>query len=269
MDAAIVQMGLVEDDTIQLDAAALELAALDHPAVDLEPYVALLTTITEHVAALADEAPTASAQAAVLSAVLTREFGFSGDRDHYDDPDNADLIRVIDRRRGMPISLAILYVAAARRVGWSAEVLNTPGHVLAQIGAPTSPVLIDPFNDGQEMSQAGLSALLAGMLGAGTVPRADHVAAMANRDVLVRLLINQATRAERAGNAARALVLFARMTTIAPSNPHVWWEHARLSLMNGDVAAARASLGAMLETTRDTATRVRIAAALDSLAGTS
>lgn len=267
MDAAIVQMGLVEDDTIQLDAAALELAALDHPDVDLAPYVDLLTTITEHVAALADAAPTASTQAAVLSTVIAGEFGFSGDREHYDDPDNADLIRVIDRRRGMPISLAILYVAAARRVGWSADVLNTPGHVLAQIGPLTAPVLIDPFNDGAEMSQEGLSTLLARMLGTGTVARADHVAAMANRDVLVRLLINQATRAERAGDAVRALTLFARMTTIAPGNAHVWWEHARLSLINGDIPGARASLGSMLETTRDTATRVRIAAALDSLAG--
>lgn len=267
MDTAILRMGLVEDDTLQLDAAALELAALDHPGIDLSPYVELLTTVTAQVAALADEALTAKAQASVLSTVIADEFGFTGARDDYDDPDNADLIRVIDRRRGMPISLAILYVAAARRIGWSADVINTPGHVLVQVGPPTAPVLVDPFNDGREMSQEGLSALLARMLGAGTVARADHVAAMANRDVLVRLLINQATRAERAGDPVRALTLFERMTTIAPANPHVWWEHARLSLTNGDVAGARASLGSMLETTRDNATRVRIAAALDSLAG--
>jgi regulator of sirC expression with transglutaminase-like and TPR domain len=268
MDAAIIQLGLIEDETIQLDAAALELAALDHPGVDLDPYVAVLTSITERIAALADIAPSASAQGAALAEVIAGEYGFSGDRENYDDPGNADLIRVIDRRRGMPISLAILFVAAARRVGWSADVLNTPGHVLAQIGPPTAPVLIDPFNDGQEMSQEGLSTLLRRMLGPGAVPRGDHVAAMSNRDVLVRLLINQATRAERAGDPARALTLFERMTTFAPGNPHVWWEHARLSLTAGDIAAARASLGAMLEVTRDAATRVRIAAALDSLAGT-
>ena len=267
MDPAIVQLGLVEDDAIQLDAAALELAALDHPGVDLDPYAATLTAITERVVASSDVAPAAGAQGAALARVIAGEFGFSGDRDHYDDPDNADLIRVLDRRRGMPISLTILYVAAARRVGWHADVLNTPGHVLAQIGPLTAPILLDPFNDGGEMSHEGLSMLLQRTLGAGAVPRAHHVAAMANRDVLVRLLINQATRAERAGDANRALVLFGRMTTFAPGNPHVWWEHARLSLVAGDVAAARASLGAMLEVTRDAATRVRIAAALDSLAG--
>ena len=70
MDAAIVQLGLVEDDTIQLDAAALELAALDHAGIDLDPYAAVLTAITEQVAALSDIAPSASTQGAALAEVI-------------------------------------------------------------------------------------------------------------------------------------------------------------------------------------------------------
>lgn len=48
---------------------------------------------------------------------------------------DADLIRVIDRRPGLPVSLTILYVAAARRIGWHADVLNTPGHVMGNLSA--------------------------------------------------------------------------------------------------------------------------------------
>ena len=67
------------------------------------------------------------------------EFGFAGDADSYDAPLNADLIRVLDRRRGLPVSLSLLYVAAARRIGWTAHALNTPysgGHILDRHGDP-------------------------------------------------------------------------------------------------------------------------------------
>ena len=177
--------------------------------------------------------------------MLGGEFGFTGDRSTYDDPDNADLIRLIDRRRGLPVSLAILYVAAARRLGWPAEVLNTPGHVLIRVGSETEPLLLDPFNDGATVGPEGLQRLLSGMLGGRVEPSSAHLAPMTNRGVLVRLLLNQASRAEQAGDAARALTLFERITAFAPDNAHGWWERARLQLVHRDVAGARSSLSAM------------------------
>ena len=90
---------------------------------------------------------------------------------------------------------------------------------------------------------------------------------MSNRSVLVRLLMNQATRAEAGGDTARALTLFQRMTTVAPSSSQSWWERARLELVEGRVSEARASLSAMLEMTRDPGLRTHISAALDALAG--
>jgi regulator of sirC expression with transglutaminase-like and TPR domain len=135
-----------------------------------------------------------------------------------------------------------------------------PGHVLVRIGGD-APVLIDPFRGGMTVGIAALAALL-GERGAKTV------AAMSNRAVLVRLLLNQATRAEQAGRAGRALALFERMTVIAPNAGHAWWERARLELAGGRVTAARASLSAMLEMTREPLRRAQIAEALAALAGT-
>src|SRR3546814_15062768 len=71
-------------------------------------------------------------RAAVLSRVLHGELGLVGDAEGYDAPVNADFIRVLDRKRGLPIALSILYVSIARRAGWSAYVLNLPGNVLVQ-----------------------------------------------------------------------------------------------------------------------------------------
>ena len=267
MDETIRTLGLIDDDDILLDMAGVQLAALDHPGVDPAPYVDVLTAIAQRVADLGGAASESSAQVEILAHVIGDAFGFTGDRATYDDPANADMIRVIDRRRGLPVSLSLLYVAAARRMGWTANALNTPGHLLVRIGAGASPLLIDPFAGGTVVAADRLEALLAPVLAEGQRLDSRHLAAMSNRAVLVRLLMNQATRADAAGDARRALTLYERMTDIAPDTGHAWWERARLELVHGEVPAARRSLGAMLEVTRDPERRGRIGAALASLAG--
>lgn len=266
MIETITYLGLVDDEAIPLDVAALELAALDRPGIDLEPYVDTVTTLAGRLAEIGGQARSAIAQAEALSEVMAEEYGLAGDRETYEDPRNADLIDVIDRRRGMPVALSILYAAAARRIGWPAEILNTPGHVLMRLGPSTAPVLIDPFNFGRIVAAEQLAHLLRNMVGEDVTPSAEHMAPMANRMVLVRLLSNQATRAEAAGNPARARRLFERITTIAPAYGHGWWERARLELASGEVSDARSSLSAMLEMTRDPAMRAHISGMLASLA---
>lgn len=87
-------------------------------------------------------------RAHLLPHILADEFGSVGDRETSDDPDNADLIGVIDRRRSLPVSLSILYVAVARRLGWTADALDVLGHVLTLIGDDIRPTIIDPFRGG-------------------------------------------------------------------------------------------------------------------------
>ena len=265
MNDDIANLGLLEDDEIELDHAALALSELDHEGIDLEPYLALLDEIGERLEIVGEEADTAAEQAAVLAQVFAGEFGFAGDAASYDAPLNADLIRVLDRRRGLPVSLSILYVAAARNMGWTAHVLGTPGHVLVRIGAEV-PVLIDPFNGGVPVSETQVAALLYGALGPDAILREEHLAPLDNRSVLVRLLRNQASRAEQAGDLARALTVHERIVTVAPNNPDVWWELARLQVQAREIESARHSLSAMLEVTRDPLRRQMVSAALDALA---
>ncbi len=267
MDFSISHLGLLEDETIELDTAALELASLDHPDLSLDPYFDTLGDLAERVAYHGADARTSHERALALSNATGTELSFRGDQATYDSPDNADLIRVIDRKRGLPVSLSILYVAAARRVGWQAEVLNTPGHVLSRIGDETDPVLIDPFAGGAIVGPERLAGLIGNILGPHVPPMPEHLTAMSNQAVLVRLLMNQASRAERNGNLERALVVYCRMTTIAPSHVHAWWERARLEVAHGQNAAARSSLSAILEITRDDDLRGHVYAALDALAG--
>lgn len=261
----IAHLGLLDDEAITLDTAALEIAALDHPEAEISDYVDLLAELTERLLARAVTAHTAEEQAGALVELMAVDYGFRGDRARYDDPANADLISVIERRRGLPVALSILYVALGRRVGWSLHALNTPGHVLISLEEEEM-VLLDPFNEGARVGAEQLMALLQNALGRPGPFPADHVAPMSNRAVLLRLLMNQASRAEQGGQLPRALTVFQRITTIAPAYSHGWWEQARLELATGNPGAARQSLSAMLETTRDANLRMHVNTALDALA---
>lgn len=256
--------GLMEDEDIELDLAALALSELDHEGVDLAPYRVLLRSIGERLSLVGASARSGADQAGAVAAVLHGEYGFVGDVASYDAPLNADFIRVLDRRRGLPVSLSILYVAAARRMGWSADALNTPGHVLVRIGREV-PVIVDPFNGGGQVAPEQLMALLSRAAGR-RASDAEHVARMANRTVLVRLLVNQASRAEQSGDTARAIAIYERMTVVAPDHVDGWWDLARLQLGIGALDDARHSLSAMLEVTRDPQRRELATAALDSIA---
>lgn len=163
------------------------------------------------------------------------------------------------------MSLSILYVAIARRLGWQADVLNTPSHVLVRVGPEDSTALIDPFNGGALVEADDYAALLDRAVGPGGGMRAYDIAPMSNRITLVRLLLNQAMRAEQAGDTVHASILYERMTIIAPDHGAGWWELARLHLIHGKVGGARTSLSAMLEITRESERRAQISAMLDRL----
>lgn len=260
----IATLGLLDDEQISLDLAALALSGLDHPGTDVAPYASLLQEIGERLAIVGYGATRPADQAAALSNVLHDEFGFKGDVESYDAPLNGDLIRVLDRRQGLPVSLSILYVAAARRVGWTADPLNTPGHVLVRLGQLNA-VIIDPFNGGAVVEHQQLLALLGRAAAAGVEVSAERSGPMSNRTTLVRLLMNQASRAEGASDAGRAMTMYQRMTLVAPDNPDGWWSLARLQLGAGMVEDARKNLSAMLEITRDDERRATITKVLEQI----
>lgn len=264
----VASIGLIEDEDILLDLASLALSHLDHEKTDVSRYLKKLEEIEDRVCEEGRSAHLARERAAVLSRVLHGEFGFVGDRKIFDAPVHADFIQLLDGKSGLPITLSILYVAMARRAGWSAYVLNLAGHVLLQIGE-TSPVVIDPFVGGGLVSQQKIAVICQAYLGQeGGVPPLS-VVRMSNRDVLARLLHNQAIRAENESNLHRALEVYRRITQVAPEVLYAWRKLARLQLGFNDLAAARESLFAMWEVAPDKKTRDRIMDAVEALGSTS
>jgi regulator of sirC expression with transglutaminase-like and TPR domain len=262
----LAALGLADEEDLILDDAALLLAAADHPRTDLGKPRLLLDSFADRLRAHAAGRPESAARADALTRLLAQEEGFTGDSDTYDAAENADFLALLKRRRGLPVTLAILYVGLARRLGWQAAPIGLPGHVFVRVGGAADPVLLDPFTYGRTLGAAGLEMLVARALGRQSRPEARHLAPLSNRETLVRLLSNQAMRARKGGNLDRALILTRRLTLIAPAMRDLWWERARLEQLAGDKPAARASLSAMRETTRDPAVLKRIRAAEDALA---
>ena len=255
-------LGLLDDADIDLVEAGITLALADRPAADPARLRRLISGWA--IALQRDTTPVSGhGRAQRLTGLIASETGLTGATEDYDDPLNADLIALVERGRGLPVALSILYVALARRVGWRADALNLPGHVIVEVHGGVDSALIDPFDHGMGISRERAAEIARH---GGGDPLPSRFEPLTNRQLLVRLITNQASRARSGGDTARALRLYERMTLIAPRLTSLWWERARLEQLLGHNQAARASLTAMLETTHEAALTRRIQAALAALA---
>jgi regulator of sirC expression with transglutaminase-like and TPR domain len=233
---ALRDIGQRADELLDIARAALLLSALDHERHDLDPYWAHLTDIAEASRREARLVTHAEDGARALSALLVGRFGYDGDRLTYDDPKNADLISVIDRRRGLPVTLGILYIHAARAAGFEASGLNTPGHFLLRINMRGSHALIDPFNGGAAIDRERLGSPPAMSTASPDDPRVAEP--VSDTEVLLRLENNLKLRALSAGDRNRALEIAKRMILFAPKKPELWLDLARLNEAGGALGAA-------------------------------
>lgn len=242
VEAWLRAQGERPDAALDLAAMALALAAHARPGLDARPYAVHLDSLAADAAASAATGLEPQEQAAALAEVLFRRAGYRGDRETYDDLANADLARVIDRRKGLPIALSILYLHVARALGWPAAGVNFPGHFLVRVGTGEAAVFVDPFDAGAVRSHAGLEALLKRVQGGEAALAPEHLALASNRDILLRLQNNIKTRRLQAGDMAAGLAAVERMALVAPANAAVWYEAASLNAELGQLRRARACL---------------------------
>ncbi len=245
--SALELVGQQQDEGIDLAEAALLLAALDLPDTDLAPYRRHLAELAVTLADAAQSAPdTLEGKLAALRQVLAGLYGYAGDRASYDDLQNASLIRVIDRRRGLPVALGILYLHAARAQGWRAAGINFPGHFLVALEDDEERVILDPFERGAQIDLPKLQQMLKSALGAEAELLPEYYATMTNRGVLLRLQNNIKKRARDAGDLPRAASVVEAMLVVAPEISDLWRESAELKSEMGELRSALSALDRFL-----------------------
>lgn len=182
-----------------------------------------------------------------LNEILFQQHGYAGDVDTYDDLDNANLMRVIDRRRGLPVAISILYIHVARAAGLDARGLSFPGHFVIQIDRPGERVILDPFNGGLALAADDLRGMLKVTQGSDAELIPDHYRAVADVEILLRLENNIKLRLIQQDRSADAAVIVDRMRLLAPETPDLMREAGLLHAHAGNLRAAIEALEAFLD----------------------
>jgi regulator of sirC expression with transglutaminase-like and TPR domain len=212
---------VVSRDDIPLDQAALLLGAWDYPLRDIDTYRDQLDVIAGEIAPEVAHAVGGIGRARAISDHLFDRLGFAGNTYDYYDPRNSFLTDVIDRRTGIPISLSVLYLEVARRVGVLAQGVNFPGHFLVRVAVEDAWLFLDPFTAGRALTPADLEALLRKTTTPDAVLEPSVIAAATKRQIVARMLVNLAGIYGRNGDLPRSLDVLERLAILEPSNPRI------------------------------------------------
>lgn len=234
------RLGRAADQDIDLGETALALAALDHPA-DLSPYRAHIAQLGSDLRRLMLDVPDSLADRVAALGRLLDQHGYAGDSETYEDLQNANLIRVIDRRRGLPVALGILLLSAARSLGWDMLGLNFPGHFLLRIDHAGGRQIIDPFNGAAPIGPRDLRDMLKQTAGLEAELTPDAYAPVSNRDVLLRLQNNLKLRHLSTDQPDKALAVIENILLFAPDHIGLWRESGLLNAHLGKLTAGIAA----------------------------
>ena len=237
---ALQAIGQLPDSELDLADAALQLARIDEPGRDWHAAQRHLSELARDSVALAAERTgnDPAVRAGALAGLLTGRWHYAGDVDHYDDPANANLIRVIERRRGLPVALGILWLHCARAAGWEAYGIDFPGHFMIAMPGTGTQLVLDVFEGGQPMSARALRGLIKRVEGPKAELRPGLLQPMGPRGVLLRLQNNLKSRRIEQGDLAGALAAVEDMLRMAPDHAVLWREAALLNQRLDQVAAA-------------------------------
>jgi len=179
-----------ERSAVTLDVAALELAAIEFPGLDLEASFFRLDNIAEQIDSQLTRNATGLDFIRAANEIVFDVLQFRGNEDDYYDPRNSCLNSVLMRRLGIPISLSVVYIEVARRLGRPVYGVGLPGHFIVAYEDADSRYWIDPFNRGRILSFADCCALAKQNASVDLRSNPALLAPVNKRQILVRMLSN-------------------------------------------------------------------------------
>ncbi|HMA88828.1 MAG TPA: tetratricopeptide repeat protein [Burkholderiales bacterium] len=187
-----------DDAKIDLARCCLLIAEDAYPGLDVEHYLAELERLALRLRAGLPQTAGAEERVMALNQFLFDELGYRGNVDEYYDPRNSYLNEVMERKTGIPITLAILYMELGRRIGLPLEGVSFPGHFLVRLRLRGGMLVLDPFGGGAPQSESELYERLkrvipegsAGGVPVGELPLDQFLEPATHRQILARVLRN-------------------------------------------------------------------------------
>jgi regulator of sirC expression with transglutaminase-like and TPR domain len=206
------------DESIDLGAAALLMAQSEYPDLDIAAYIGRLDELARDVSRHVGEGSDVYRSIAALNHVLFDKQGFRGNRDAYYDPKNSFLHQVIELKKGIPITLSVLYIEVARRIGLTLQGVGFPGHFLVKYASNTDLLVIDPFYGGEIRTTESLKDLLHQLYGQTVEFHPRLLDGVTKRQILKRMLTNLKVIYLRNQDLAKALSILHQMLIVTPDS---------------------------------------------------
>jgi regulator of sirC expression with transglutaminase-like and TPR domain len=234
---------VAEDASLSLVEAAVAIAQDDNPQLDTQAVLSQIDSLAERLKRRVPPDAGARHRLRALNHFFFQELGFAGNVNNYYDPGNCLVSTVLETRRGIPITLAVLYIELATQIGLTARGVSFPGHFLIKLRLSEGELVIDPFT-GHSLSREQLDELLGpyrqsqGLVGDFDVPLGLFLQAAPARDVLARMLRNLKEIHRSAEDWPRLLAVLNRLVILLPQ---AWEERRDRGLVHAELGAVDAA----------------------------
>ena len=260
------------DDELPLLDTALLIARDEYPDLDAAGYTAQVQTYAEALRPQLDRDLDLPARLTAINRYLFEEIGFAGNNVQYDDPRNSYLNDVVDRKLGIPISLAVIQIEVTRRLGMPLDGISFPGHFLVRLPVDDGILVLDPYNKGRPVSAEELRERASPHLG-GHAPDDQQLlqilAPATHRMILMRMLRNLKGLYQERGDWERVARTADRLLKLLPDTAEAVRDRGLAYRELGYAKGAREDLGRYLQLLPEADDVEAVRSALIDLGGTS
>jgi len=244
--AQFAQIIAHDEHNLELDRAALLIAAEQYPRLDIEIFLAQLDSFAEAAQTRDDFYADPLVRIMRLGNLLFEELGFHGNTDSYFDARNSFLNDVIERRVGIPITLSVIMTEVARRIGLRLFGVGMPGHFLVKYADDEQEIFIDPFHGGRILNEERCREMIEEMYNGEISFHPSFLYASTKKQILSRMLQNLKNVYARAKDHYKTLGVIERMLLINPDSETELRDRGLVYFGMGQYVQARADLEAYL-----------------------
>jgi regulator of sirC expression with transglutaminase-like and TPR domain len=256
-----------KDASVPLDRAALELAAIEFPEVEIETeaFVSLLDSHAAELGGRLSDAHDGEAFVRAANQYLFEELGFHGNLSDYYNPRNSCLNEVLTARTGIPITLSVVYMEISRRLGRPVEGIGLPGHFIVRYDDGMYCTFVDTFHGGRLLSQEQCFQLAREVSQVELQPDPKWLAPVSKRDLLLRMLRNLSAAYASRGHTEKAIETLNLLIRANPGSADEYRQRGILEVQAGKNTAAKQDLARYVELSGSREDRERARAQIQNI----